>query len=92
MSGIIARVATHRAKDAANNRGSTVKLKPTTAIPRGRISTLKSQGAGGLRESRMGRNHTSLGARRDRVLGSHGGCQVAERDCRNRSLWVNLWV
>jgi hypothetical protein len=21
-----------------------------------------------------------------------GGCQVAERDCRNRSLWVNLWV
>ena len=21
-----------------------------------------------------------------------GGCQVAEKDCRNRSLWVNLWV
>src|SRR5215472_11495401 len=21
-----------------------------------------------------------------------GGCQVAERDCRNRSLWVNLWI
>jgi hypothetical protein len=21
-----------------------------------------------------------------------GGCQVAERDYRNRSLWVNLWV
>jgi len=21
-----------------------------------------------------------------------GGCQVAERGCRNRSLWVNLWV
>jgi len=21
-----------------------------------------------------------------------GGCQVAERDCRNRSLWVSLWV
>jgi hypothetical protein len=21
-----------------------------------------------------------------------GDCQVAERDCRNRSLWVNLWV
>jgi hypothetical protein len=25
-------------------------------------------------------------------LHSRGGCQVAERDCRNRSLWVNLWV
>ena len=24
--------------------------------------------------------------------GNGGGCQVAERDCRNRSLWVNLWV
>jgi hypothetical protein len=22
----------------------------------------------------------------------NGGCQVAEKDCRNRSLWVNLWV
>ena len=21
-----------------------------------------------------------------------GGCQVAKRDCRNHSLWVNLWV
>jgi len=21
-----------------------------------------------------------------------GGCQVAEKDCRSRSLWVNLWV
>ena len=21
-----------------------------------------------------------------------GGCQVAEKDCRNRSLWVSLWV
>jgi hypothetical protein len=21
-----------------------------------------------------------------------GGCQVAEKDCRNLSLWVNLWV
>jgi hypothetical protein len=25
-------------------------------------------------------------------LHSRGGCQVAERDCRNRLLWVNLWV
>src|SRR5215467_3685248 len=25
-------------------------------------------------------------------LHSRGGCQVAERDCRNRSLWVSLWV
>jgi hypothetical protein len=25
-------------------------------------------------------------------LHSRGGCQVAERDYRNRSLWVNLWV
>ncbi len=22
----------------------------------------------------------------------NGGCQVAEKDCRNRSPWVNLWV
>ncbi len=22
----------------------------------------------------------------------NGGCQVAEKDCRNLSLWVNLWV
>jgi hypothetical protein len=22
----------------------------------------------------------------------NGGCQVAEKDCRNRSLWVILWV
>ena len=26
------------------------------------------------------------------ALHSRGGCQVAERDCRNRSLWVSLWV
>ena len=25
-------------------------------------------------------------------LHSRGGCQAAEKDCRNRSLWVNLWV
>src|SRR5215469_5578018 len=25
-------------------------------------------------------------------LHSRAGCQVAERDCRNRSLWVSLWV
>jgi len=25
-------------------------------------------------------------------LHSRGGCQVAQRDCRNHSLWVNLWV
>jgi hypothetical protein len=25
-------------------------------------------------------------------LHSRGGCQVAEKDCGNRSLWVNLWV
>src|ERR1700740_1130205 len=22
----------------------------------------------------------------------NGGCQVAEKDCKNLSLWVNLWV
>jgi len=25
-------------------------------------------------------------------LHSRGGCQVAERDCKNLFLWVNLWV
>jgi hypothetical protein len=25
-------------------------------------------------------------------LRSRGGCQVAERDCRNHSLWVSPWV
>jgi hypothetical protein len=44
-----------------HSNGKAVKLKPTTTIPRGRISRLKSQGAGGSRRSRMGRNHTSLG-------------------------------
>jgi hypothetical protein len=39
-----------------------VKLKPTTTMPRGRISKLKSQGAGGLRESDLGSDHSSLSA------------------------------
>src|SRR5215469_3872990 len=48
------------ARESSN--GNAVKLKPTTTIPRGRISRLKSQGAGGLRESRMGSDHSSLSA------------------------------
>ena len=28
----------------------------------------------------------------DGDLHSRGGCQVTERDCRNHSLWVSLWV